>query len=145
MDINKIFGLFNGDSKTPLPDVPSVIDETINYKEHPLFWIGMFKKLIHNHRTFNKEVVSFFSKMEEEELSTYDVEKAGEFIVYNRAWFWISKIDLQDWKCKEALVHYADEYLETYIKFTISYFEEFEEYEKCAHLKSIQNFLQLTL
>jgi len=83
--------------------------------------------------------------LEEEELSIYDVEKAGEFIVYNRAWFWISKIDIQDRNCKEALLHYADEHLETYIRFIISYFEEFEEYEKCAHLKSIQNFLQLAL
>jgi len=145
MDINKIFGLFDNKEPDSLKEKAVMVDQLLDYKEHPLFWIGMFKKLIHNHRTFNKEVVSFFSKMEEEELSTYDVEKAGEFIVYNRAWFWISKIDLQDWKCKEALVHYADEYLETYIKFIISYFEEFEEYEKCAHLKSIQNFLQLTL
>jgi len=145
MDINKIFGLFNNEEPKSLREKSQMIDELIDYKEHPLFWVGMFKKLIHNHRTFNKEVVSFFSKLEDEELSIYDVEKAGEFIVYNRAWFWISKIDTQDWKCQEALLHYTDEYLETYIRFTISYFEEFEEYEKCAHLKSIQNFLQLAL
>lgn len=144
MDANKIFGLFGGEEENPKPafdhenDLSYLLDD---YKNHPLFWVGMFKKLIHNHKTFNKKVISFFSKMDEE-LDLYDVEQAGEFVVYNRAWFWISKINTQDRICQEAILHYADDYLLTYIRFTISYFEEFEEYEKCAHLKKIQNILE---
>jgi hypothetical protein len=144
VDANKIFGLFGGEEENPKPafdhenDLSYLLDD---YKNHPLFWVGMFKKLIHNHKTFNKKVISFFSKMDEE-LDLYDVEQAGEFVVYNRAWFWISKINTQDRICQEAILHYADDYLLTYIRFTISYFEEFEEYEKCAHLKKIQNILE---
>jgi len=144
VDANKIFGLFGGEEENPKPafdhenDLSYLLDD---YKNHPLFWVGMFKKLIHNHKTFNKKIISFFSKMDEE-LDLYDVEQAGEFVVYNRAWFWISKINTQDRICQEAILHYADDYLLTYIRFTISYFEEFEEYEKCAHLKKIQNILE---
>ena len=86
-------------------------------------------------------IMGFFSKMDEE-LDLYDVEQAGEFVVYNRAWFWISKINTQDRICQEAILHYADDYLLTYVRFAISYFEDFEEYEKCAHLKKIQNILE---
>lgn len=144
VDVNKIFGLFNNEEPESLNEKAEMADTLLNYKEHPLFWVGMFKKLIHNHKTFNHKVINFFSKMDEE-LDLYDVEQAGEFVVYNRAWFWISKVDPQDRKHQEAIVHYTDEFLETYLKFTISYFQEFEEYEKCAHLKKNLEFVKLLL
>ena len=141
VDINKIFGLFNNEEPESLREKAEMTDTLLNYKEHPLFWVGMFKKLIHNHKTFEHKILDFFSNMDEE-LDLYDVEQAGEFVVYNRAWFWISKINTQDRICQEAILHYADDYLLTYVRFAISYFEDFEEYEKCAHLKKIQNILE---
>ena len=141
VDADKIFGLFNGEEPESLPEKAKMADALLDFKEHPLFWVGMFKKLIHNHKTFNRKVINFFSQMDEE-LDLYDVEQAGEFVVYNRAWFWISKIDIQVSSHQDALLHYTDEYLLTYVKFTISYFEELEEYEKCAQLVKIQNLLK---
>ena len=141
VDADKIFGLFDGEEPESLPEKAKIDDALLNFKEHPLFWVGMFKKLIHNHKTFNRKVMNFFSQMDEE-LDLYDVEQAGEFVVYNRPWFWISKIDIQVSSHQDALLHYADEYLLTYVKFAISYFEEFEEYEKCAQLVKIQNILK---
>ena len=142
VDVNKIFGLFsNDDEPESLQEKARMADELLKYKEHPLFWVGMFKKLIHNHKLFNRKIMLFFEQMDEE-LDLYDVENAGEFVVYNRAWYWISKVDPQDRSCQEAIVHYTDEYLQTYLKFTISYFQEFEEYEKCAHLKKILDFCE---
>lgn len=141
MDVNKIFGLFNGEDFNSLPEKVQVAEAAMDFKEHPLFWVGMFKKLIQNHKTYNRSIMNFFSKMDEE-LDLYDVENAGEFIVYNRAWFWISKIDPSDIKHQDSLIHYTDDLLLTYIKFSISYFQELEEYEKCAHLKKIQDFVE---
>ena len=141
MDVDKIFGLFNDEEPESLREKAQMADALLDYKEHPLFWVGMFKKLIHNHKTFNTKVMNFFSRLEDEELDLYDVEQAGEFVVYNRAWFWISKIDPQDRICQEAILHYSDEFLDTYLKFAISYFQEFEEYEKCAHLKHIHDLV----
>jgi hypothetical protein len=144
MDIEKVFGLFDNEEPDSLLEKARLVDQLLDYKEHPLFWVGMFKKLIHNHKTFNSKVLEFYSKMDEE-LDIYDVEVAGEFVVYNRAWFWISKINIQDRDNQEAILHYGDEYLTTYFKFIISYFEEFEEYEKCAHIKTLLDYTQLTL
>jgi len=144
MDVNKIFGLFGGQDENPKPNFDQENDMSYlleDFKNHPLFWVGMFKKLIHNHRTFSKKVISFFSRMDEE-LDLYDVEQAGEFVVYNRAWFWIDKIDINEESHQEAITHYVDDHFITYIKFSISYFQELEEYEKCAHLKKIQDFLE---
>jgi len=144
VDINKIFGLFNNEEPESLNEKAQMADALLNYKEHPMFWVGMFKKLIHNHKHFNHQIIGFFSKMDEE-LDMYDVEQAGEFVTYNRAWYWISKVNTLDRNCQDAIVHYTDEFLETYLKFAISYFQEFEEYEKCAHLKKILDLVQSLL
>ena len=144
VDVNKIFRLFNGEEFDSLPEKSQVVEAAIDFKEHPLFWVGMFKKLIQNHKVYNSSMINFFSKMDEE-LDLYDVEDAGEFIVYNRAWFWISKIDITDIKHQDSIIHYTDNLLLTYLKFTISYFQEIEEYEKCAHLKKIQDIVEKSL
>ena len=140
MNANKIFGLFN-DGEPELSEKTEIEGAFVDFKEHPLFWVGMFKKLIYNHKTFHKKITSFFSRMDEE-LDLYDVEQAGEFIVYNRAWFWISKIDIQIDTHQKAIIHYADDYFLTCVKFSISYFQDLEEYEKCAHLKKIQDIVE---
>jgi len=136
--------LFNGEGSNPLPEKSPVAEAAVDFKEHPLFWVGMFKKLIQNHKVYNRSIINFFSKMDEE-LDLYDVENAGEFIVYNRAWFWISKIDPSDTKHQDSIIHYGDDLFITYVKFAISYFQELEEYEKCAHLKKIQDFVEKSL
>jgi hypothetical protein len=118
MNVDKIFGLFNNEEPESLREKSQMIDELLDYKEHPLFWVGMFKKLIHNHNVFNKKIISFFERLEEN-LDLYDVEQAGEFVVFNRAWYWISKINTQDRKCQDAILHYNDDYLLTYLKFAI--------------------------
>ena len=147
VDADKIFGLFGGMEETPKPDFDHENDMSYlleDFKKHPLFWVGMFKKLIHNHRVFNKKIMGFFSKMDEE-LDLYDVEQAGEFVVYNRAFFWISKINITEELHQDAIVYYADNHLLTYLKFSISYFQDLEEYEKCAHLKKIQDIVEKLL
>jgi hypothetical protein len=115
-----------------------------DYKQHPMFWVGMFKKLIYNHKVFNAKILKSFKDLDGE-LDMNDVENAGEFIMYNRAWYWINKIDIKETLHQNALTHYADEILLTYTKVVILYFQELEEYEKCAHLKKIQDFLESIL
>jgi hypothetical protein len=73
MDVNKIFGLFGGQEENPKPDFDHENDMSYlleDFKNHPLFWVGMFKKLIHNHRTFSKKVIGFFSRMDEDSPSS---------------------------------------------------------------------------
>lgn len=144
MDVNKIFNLFNNEEHDSSSNKVEEEVVSINFKEHPLFWVGMFKKLIQNHKVYNRSMINFFSKMDEE-LDLYDVESAGEFIVYNRAWHWIEKIDINNEQHQDAMLRYIDTSFLSYIKFTISYFQDFEEYEKCAHLKKIQDFVEKLL
>jgi hypothetical protein len=65
VNIDKIFNLFNGDEFDSLKEKAQAIDVSLDYKNHPLFWVGMFKKLIQNHQVFNTQILKFFDQMEE--------------------------------------------------------------------------------
>ena len=64
MDINKIFDLFDNKEPNSLKEKAQQADVLLDYKNHPLFWVGMFKKLIQNHQTFNDQLLKFFDKLE---------------------------------------------------------------------------------
>lgn len=133
IDLDNVFGLFSDsdDDAERRQDVAY-----LDFKETPLYWVGMYKKLILNHINFNKKVIKFF-KQANYELDVKEMKEAGEFVTYNRAWSYILKINLEDTTHLYAIQEYSDEYLDTALKLGIHFFEEIEEYEKCAHLKKI--------
>jgi len=145
VDINKIFGLFDKSKKEEedlsQEDYNKIVKD---YHKHPLFWVGMFKKLIYNHHLFHDQILKFFEQLDEG-LNQVDIDKAGEFVVFNRAWDYIKKINPEEKKHQEALFHFADDYLKSAIELSINYFQEQEEYEKCAHLKKNLEFVKLLL
>jgi hypothetical protein len=132
MGLENIFELFSSNE-----DLDGGEDEVyIDFTQTPTYWIGMYKKLVLNHINFNKKVLKFF-KEANEELDIEDVKEAGEFVVYNRAWHYIQNVDINIEEHVLAIEKYQDEYLDTALKLGINFFEEQEEYEKCALLKRI--------
>ena len=144
MNVDKIFNLFNGDEPESLREKAQQVDTLLDYKNHPLFWVGMFKKLIQNHQVFNDQLLQFFEKLDEG-LSTADVDKAGEYIVFSKAWEYIQKVNPDNLIAQEALYRFADIYLRVALELSINYFQEHEEYEKCSHLKKNLEFVKLLL
>lgn len=144
MDINKIFNLFNNEEPPSLKEKFQQVDALLDYKNHPLFWVGMFKKLIQNHQVFNDQLLKFFEQLDEG-LNIVDVDRAGEFVVFNRAWSYIQKVNPEDRVCQEALYRFTDDYLKVSLELSLHYFQEHEEYEKCAHLKKNLDFVKLLL
>jgi hypothetical protein len=137
VDLDNIFSLFGnydhldgGDNSNTLIDI----------KSSPLYKVGMFKKVILNHVNFNKKIIKLLIKSNED-LDINDLKEAGENIVYNRAWNYIKNIDINLPTHQEAIIHYSDEYLDTALKMCISYYVDYEEYEKCAHLQKFLDFL----
>ena len=98
--------------------------------------IGMHKKLVLNHINFKKKALKFF-KESNHELDIEDVKKAGEYVAYNKAWYYIKKINLSDKNHILDIIEYGDDLLETSLELAIQYFQDIEEYEKCAHLLKI--------
>jgi hypothetical protein len=136
IDPNKIFGLFGGkeelNSKEPINQAnPLAIDFN-----DPFVKLKMFKKLIMNYTFYNKSLIEMFKKSDPK-LDIKELERAGEAMLYERAYGYVSDFKLRDKKVKEVLALNVDEELETAFKLSIKYFEEIEEYEKCAFLKKL--------
>jgi len=145
VDIKKIFGLFEepqeNNKEVSREEYNQLVD---NYKKHPLYWVGMFKKLIYNHNLFNSQLLKFFEKLDEG-LDQVDIDRAGEYVVFNKAWEYIKKINPEDKKHQETLYLFSALHLKIALELAINYFQEQEEYEKCAHLKKNLEFVKLLL
>ena len=146
MDINRIFNMFNPEDgfTPPTEEELEAMDNFEKFKGTPPYKIGMFEKMILNHNNVRKQVVNLFKKSNEK-FNLQEIEEAGEFMAYNRAWGWISECDLNDECWGESLLMRNSDYFVTALKLSIHYFEGYEEYEKCAFLKKIQNFLKDSL
>ena len=136
IDPNKIFGLFGGkeelNSKEPINQAnPLAIDFN-----DPFVKLKMFKKLIMNYTFYNKSLIEMFKKADPK-LDVRELERAGEAMLYERAYSYIEDLNLKSRKVKKIITSSVDEELEVAFKLSLKYFEEIEEYEKCAFLKNI--------
>ena len=139
MDLNKIFGEFKKGVGTE--------DRQYNMgilNDNPIVLIGMFKKIIVNNVFFNKKIGKLFN-YQEVSFTKQDLAKASEFIVYHRAWYYISNIDLSCEMDLDAIKALADEDFKFALEEIIQFFENIEEYERCAFLKQIHEKVLLSL
>ena len=138
MDINKIFDLFNSaDFDTPLEKKVKAANDLILIQETPMFWIGMFKKIILNNQVFYHQLKNHLPEELLKEIAQGD--DLADMVTYSRAWFYISKIDLKRRVDIDALFTFTDEDLLYTTEMALRFFESKEEYEKCAHIKKIQD------
>lgn len=136
IDPEKIFKVFNPD------EVEGRGDSYFDFYKTPTFKLGMFKKIIWNQQNITTKLDKMIEKMPElGDLIAMD-EDAGEFVTFARAWAYIKDFDPLDDLSKEALRIFSDEYTQMACKLAISYWEGREEYEKCAHVKKILDFLE---
>jgi hypothetical protein len=141
MDINKIFDLFgSADFDTPLEKKAKAADDIILTQETPMFWIGMFKKIVLNNQSFYHQLKHNLPADLIKEMAGLD--DMAEMVTYSRAWFYASKLDLKRRVDVDAIIAFADDNLVYALALTIKFFEDKEEYEKCAHLKQIQDMIE---
>lgn len=139
MNLGGIFALF-GFSENNEED-KRIKKELEAFKETPHFKIGMFIKMISQGTTFKKQVLKFFSSAKPD-IETLGIDEAGDFMMYNRAWYWISECSTRKKEWKLALKNNASEDFINCLEIILRYFEKMEEYEKCAFLKKIQDFVR---
>jgi len=140
MDINSIFNLFGSDDKKSTNKTPSTINMA-DFERTPTYKVGMFKKIILNQHVFQKKLINMF-QTPEDEFEMEGMEEVGEYIAHHRAWSYIKDclIDEEIWQGSLQIQH--DDYLDTALNLSISFFEEREEYEKCAFFVKIQKYLK---
>jgi hypothetical protein len=128
MDIDKIFNMFEPEVK-PAPENLVLID----FKDHPYYWVGMFRKIMLNYDSYSKKFISLFRE-DGSQVDTADIERAGEHFVYERAWEYINKLDITIPLHLSSLSQFKDPVLIKNLNKTLLHFQDSEEYEKCAHI-----------
>ena len=152
MDLDNIFGLFGFNKDNDNSKEESYLKEIEEYKSTPKYKVGMFYKMISNGIQFRGQLIKFFEKSTREELDL-GIGEVGDYMMYTRAYYWIQECDIKKDEWKEALQHYLkqegfenkecekNDFINCFI-LSIKYFEEIEEFEKCAFLKNIQDYLK---
>lgn len=135
MDLGKFFKLFDSEESK---DEPVIVNEQLI--EHPYIYMGLFKKLIINYEMFSQQLFNFM-RSTDSDLDVDKLEKAGVHMVYWRAYSHIEKIDLtQDFHI-DIIRAYADDNFIKALNACLRYYENIEEYEKCAFLKNISDIV----
>lgn len=127
----KIFSLF---------DSPNTMDVHENFMDSPHTKIGMFNKIIINNKIFLQKLKFSLDKVKKV-YSEENINDYTEFVTFNRAFFYINQVNIDNNIHIDALMCYNPEQLVYNLEQSILYFEKNEEYEKCAHLFKIKDFL----
>ena len=135
---DKIFKLFVDGEEI---DGDKTKDEIKEFMDGPIAKIGMFVKLIQNHKIFHQKLEKFL-KQEQPNYNIESTKEASEFTIYNRAWDYIKQIDIKNSGDTDAIINFDPKVFYSILNDAIKYFEALEEYKKCAHLFGIQNIVK---
>jgi hypothetical protein len=128
------------DSDEP-EEKPVIVNNILD--DHPYIYMGLFKKLIINYEMFSQHLFQFM-RSTDDNLDIDNMEKAGIHMVYWRAYNHIEKIDLTQDFHVDTIRAYADDKFIDALNKCIQYYEDIEEYEKCAFLKKISDITNLS-
>jgi len=135
MDLNKIFKLFNSSDDSNEHESAAT---QVDLSDSPIMWIGMFKRMITNYETFAKQLIQFFGTANPS-LDVDDIEKASSYMVYDKAYGHLSKLDLTNHTHIDSLKLLSDETFLKVLDSALMFFEKAEEYEKCMFLKTVKD------
>ena len=140
INLDNIFSLFSPDGEIGKNNDKVFIDLTQN----PIYWIGMYKKIILNYVRSRHKHVKFLQSIAPD-IDSYEVGETGDFIILNRAYSYIQNINLSNEFHTELLISSGDDDFEFSLQLGIKYFEKLEEFEKCYHLKEILTLIEKSL
>jgi hypothetical protein len=137
IDPEKLFGAFE-----PLKSEEKSL---VDLQKTQVFKLGMFKKIIWNQKSMEDKMGKFLEMMPELAEKIDFEGDAGEFVTHTRAWVYLKDFDPTSELGKDAMKIFADQYTITACDLAISFWEEKESYEKCAHIKKVQDSLKLNV
>ncbi len=103
----------------------------------------MFWKMIFNHLVYSKSLINFFESSNSS-LDIQYIEEASERMLYLRAYQFIKKIDIKDPYHQKILQEENLKNMQKAYQMSIEFFENEEEYEKCAFLKKQLDFISFS-
>lgn len=140
IDPNKIFQAF--DSPNPIIDANFALQNDLT--SQPEYLIGMYMKIINNSQSGDKILFNILKKIDKS-IKIEELEMAGEYFIFNKAYSYLEKLDLKSKKIASTIkkINHSIQ-LNTTLDMGINYFESCEEYMKCAHILKVKNLLKIS-
>lgn len=142
-DIDNIFNLFDENDKNQ--EIQEDQDNIfLDFRNHPVYKILMFKKMILNHLK-NREIVISILKKSDPSLNKEFALNVGDSLCYNKSMDYLLELDLNNKNVITSIIEQSTEELNFTLNKAMDYFLELEEYEKCAVIKKIQDIVKENL
>jgi hypothetical protein len=141
MNINSIFNLFLQDPSVNSDDENSLL---IDFSEHPLYWLGGFNKIMNHHVFFKTYTLKSFKNLPPN-FDKEEIEKAGEILMFEKAWGFIKNINISNQFHIECINNKSSLEFISNLDVIILFFVNLEDYEKCKFLKDIQDKIKENL
>mgnify|MGYP001546093620 CR=1 FL=1 len=135
IDPEKIFGVFEDSAASQEKAA------FMRFQDTQVFKLGMFKKIIWNQKTIEDKMDKFLEIIPNLAKNIEFDGDAGEFVTHTRAWAHLKDFDPSLPQAQDAANVFSDEYTTTACDLAMSFWEEREEYEKCAHIKKVKDLL----
>jgi len=132
MDIDKIFSMF---TESESEETLRYAKQSISYKDHPYFAMGIFHKLIN--REDNTSLHSIVASLNVDEETQADIISLSVHLTYSQAYNQLNTINLKNEEHLDFLRTYNDPRFKVAANKALNYFTEVEQYEKCSYLKQI--------
>lgn len=142
IDADSVFRLFDQQPSSSQASNPD--DKTIELAEHPIILVGMFTRMVLKGEEISQDIMKFLQAVNRDTLDPEEQLRFNYSLAYNRALQHLAKLDLDNPYHQDVLSEKAGkDFLEACNR-TISFFTESEEYEKCAFIKKIQDFVKFS-
>lgn len=132
MDIDRIFLMF---TESESEETLRYVKQSISYKDHPYFAMGIFHKLI-NREDFTA-LYAFVDTLKIDEETRQEIYNVNLHLTYNQAYGQLTTINLENKEHLDYLRTYNDPRFKAAADKALNYFAEVEQYEKCNFIKQI--------
>lgn len=137
MDADNIFNLFE-DTEQTSNKVPEGLIES-EYRK-PDFFIGYFVGLVLRFQHSSDRMIGFLKQIYTG-LDAQELSKKNKLLIYARAYESISQFDLENQEHIDALLKVDSKEFILACDKMIEELSQYEQYEKCAFLKNLKDFI----
>ena len=140
MDPNSIFSLFDSEPENREVEPEKEIKDLPN---HPYVLLGLFTRMVLRGEEAIHNSVDFLKALNPD-IDLESIREINRYMLYLSGFNYLSKLSLEDPFHQDILLEKAGADFLTACQKSIQFFQEREDYEKCALIKKYSDFINFS-
>jgi len=140
MDPNSIFSLFDSEPENREVEPEKEIKDLPN---HPYVLLGLFTRMVLRGEEAIHNSVDFLKALNPD-IDLESISEINRYMLYLSGFNYLSKLSLEDPFHQDVLLEKAGADFLTACQKSIQFFQEREDYEKCALIKKYNDFINFS-